>query len=264
MNQRELIEKVKAAKGWNQEQIADLLEANTGRVTHLKNGTRPMNNEEARRLAEAAGFNPFEVIAELEIARASDDATRSAWGKALASIKRGAAVLVLAVLASLAAHQMPDTSSALAALLFAALTIIFIMSSCSSSIGDHLFHPFKMVLFPEFPAATLGLLVAWLRAVPKIEPESPRFGYYCRYWNVPWKIQTRTTNRDMPPEVLACTITDADLNAAYHSLTTCGHFPHLAISQPEQGELFAPTASRSKAACNTIHKALSIALEPTL
>ncbi|MBS1210084.1 MAG: hypothetical protein H6R19_2482 [Proteobacteria bacterium] len=75
------------------------------RLTDLRNDRRPISNDEARRLAEVAGLNPLAVIGELEIERATDEATRTAWGKALASLKRSACAFALAVLASLGAFN---------------------------------------------------------------------------------------------------------------------------------------------------------------
>lgn len=187
-----------------------------------------MGEETATKAATLLGLDACIVLAQLRADYADSETTKAVW---LEVVRRFGATYT---------PSAPGDDGAIT-------EPIFIMSSCSSSIGDHLYHPSKMVLFPEFPAATLGLLVAWLRAVPKIEPESPRFGYYCRYWDVPGKIQRRTNSRDMPPEVLACTVTDADLSTALDSLTHCGLFPDLA-HEPEQGDLFAaPTATPAKA-----------------
>lgn len=186
-----------------------------------------MGEETATKAATLLGLDPCLVLAQLRADYADSETTKAVW---LEVVRR---------LGGTYTPSAPGDDGAIT-------EPIFIMSSCVS-IGDHRYHPSKMVLFPEFPAATLGLLVAWLRAVPKIEPESPRFGYYVRYWDVPGKIQRHTARREIPPEVLACTVTDADLSTALDSLTHCGLFPDLAL-EPEQGDLFAaPTATPAKA-----------------
>lgn len=75
-----------AATGIDRRRIAD----------YAKNERWP-DNTHARLLAEAAGLPWAEVIAELEIERASDEATRTAWGKALATIRGTVAALLVAV-----------------------------------------------------------------------------------------------------------------------------------------------------------------------
>lgn len=81
-----------------------------------KVGKNGISNDFARRLAEAAGLNPLEVIVELEIARASDEATRSAWGKALATIRNSRSALV-GIVASTALAQSFESVKTLGACL---------------------------------------------------------------------------------------------------------------------------------------------------
>ncbi|GAB2879427.1 hypothetical protein GCM10027046_04220 [Uliginosibacterium flavum] len=95
-----------------------------------KVGKNGISNEFARRLAEAAGLSTLKVIAELEMERAKDDATRTAWGKALASIRTTAVILILALTTAIAALSLPD--GALERFLRRLKqTIIFIMLSCA-------------------------------------------------------------------------------------------------------------------------------------
>jgi len=91
-----------------------------------KVGKNGISNEFARRLAEAAGLNPLKVIAELEIAKAEDAATKTAWGKALASFRNSAAALLLVVCAVVAAVNAP-AQSPLGVLRRIRQAIIFIM-----------------------------------------------------------------------------------------------------------------------------------------
>ena len=79
----------------------------SGKVSQYKTNKKWPDNTAARKLAEAAGLPWAEVIAALECEKAKDEQTRTDWGKALASLRRSAAVLVLAVLASLAAVSSP-------------------------------------------------------------------------------------------------------------------------------------------------------------
>jgi hypothetical protein len=129
MKQNELIEIAQKATGSTKP--ADLCRATgirSARLADLTSVRRPASNDEARRLAEVAQLNPFEVIAELEIERAQDDATRTAWGKALASIRGKAVVLVLAVMFALSATVSSlQTSAPWCFLRRRRLTIIFIM-----------------------------------------------------------------------------------------------------------------------------------------
>lgn len=74
---------------------------------YVKNERWPDNNH-ARMLAEAAGLNPLKVIAELEMARAEDDSTRTAWGKALASVTGKAVMVLLAFIVTITV--IPGTS----------------------------------------------------------------------------------------------------------------------------------------------------------
>lgn len=64
---------------------------------HYAKDARWPSNTHARLLAEAAGLPWAEVIADLEIERATDEATRTAWGKAKASLRNSAAALLLAM-----------------------------------------------------------------------------------------------------------------------------------------------------------------------
>lgn len=80
------------------------------------NGKRWPDNNVARVLAEAAGLNWAEVIAALEEEKATDEATRSAWGKALATIRRGSAgiagfVAAIALSQALVFRQDPPPTS---------------------------------------------------------------------------------------------------------------------------------------------------------
>lgn len=43
-------------------------------------------------------------------------------------------------------------------------------------------------LFGEVPVTTPEI-DAWLRAIPRIEPGSPRAAYYVKHWDVPAKIR---------------------------------------------------------------------------
>ena len=129
MNQEKLIEK--AQQGTGSKKPADLCRATgikSARLADLTSGRRPASNDEARRLAEVAGLNPFEVIAELEIAKAEDAATKTAWGKALASFRNSAAALLLVVCAVVAAVNAP-AQSPLGVLRRMRRAIIFIMST---------------------------------------------------------------------------------------------------------------------------------------
>lgn len=115
--------------------LGDLVGIDRRRMSDYMNDYRWPDNNAARILAEAAGLNPLEVIAELEIARASDEATRSAWGKALASMRGSATVLLLAVTAGLsalvtAALQQPfGLAEVLPKAMEILLSIMFIMST---------------------------------------------------------------------------------------------------------------------------------------
>lgn len=89
-----------------------------------------MSNDEARRLAEVASLNPLEVIAELEIGRAADAATRTAWGKALASMRGSASVLLLAICFALTAcggWALHSGAHAFLKVIEIVVSIIFIM-----------------------------------------------------------------------------------------------------------------------------------------
>ena len=187
-----------------------------------------MSEDTAAKAAALLNLDACIVLAQLRADYADTDATRAIWLEAVARLSAGKA------------SPPAPTDGAIN-------TPVFIMSTCSS-IANHLKPPQEMVLFPEYPAATLGMLVAWLRKVPKIEPESPRFGYYCRWWDVPGKIQRNTDAHTMPDDVLTCRVHDCDLNTALQSLTKCGFFPSLSIDQG-QGDLFSsPTPTPAKAA----------------
>ena len=98
MNQQKLIELAqKRAGAESQAELSRAAGIDKARLTRLRTGERPMSKDEARRLAELAGLPWAEVIAELEIERASDEATRTAWGKALATIRGTVAALLVAV-----------------------------------------------------------------------------------------------------------------------------------------------------------------------
>lgn len=112
MKPSELVAKAMKRQGVNSRYaLAKLTGVSDAHLTHFANDKRWPDNNHTRLLAEAAGLNPFETIAELEMTRASDEATRSAWGKALASLRRSAAAFVLAMLATLAASGLPASTS---------------------------------------------------------------------------------------------------------------------------------------------------------
>lgn len=108
MKQGELIDLAQQASGLNQTDVGAKCGINKARMTQLKNGTRPVSNDEARRLAEVAGLPWAEVIAALEVERAKDMESAQAWGKALARLRGDAGValpglsVVLALIAGAA------------------------------------------------------------------------------------------------------------------------------------------------------------------
>jgi transcriptional regulator with XRE-family HTH domain len=77
---------------------------------YVKNERWPDNNH-ARLLAEAAGLNPLKTIAELEMSRAEDESTRTAWGKALASVTGKAVMVLLAVFVTVTAISGPSLTT---------------------------------------------------------------------------------------------------------------------------------------------------------
>lgn len=107
MTASELIKKAMEMQGvktrYALSKVTGISESHLG---HYAKDSRWPSNTHAKRLAEAAGLDWAEVIAELEIEQAKDEQTRSEWVKALASIRRisgFAEVWMLAYLASLAA-----------------------------------------------------------------------------------------------------------------------------------------------------------------
>lgn len=112
MKPSELIQRaMRRSKAASGAALGELIGVDRRRIADYAKDERWPDNNHTRLLAEAAGLNPFETIAELEMARASDEATRSAWGKALASLRRSAAAFVLAMLATLAASGLPASTS---------------------------------------------------------------------------------------------------------------------------------------------------------
>lgn len=80
-------------------------------LSAYEKGQRWPDNTAARKLAEAAGLPWPEVIAALEVEKAKDEQTATAWGKALASLRRSAAAVVLAAVALFAAVQAQNLPS---------------------------------------------------------------------------------------------------------------------------------------------------------
>ncbi len=108
MNQQKLIELAQKRTGADsQAELSRAAGIDKARLTRLRTGERPMSNDEARRLAELAGLPWAEVIAELEIERASDEATRTAWGKALATMRAKGLALVVALVCVVAVTLAP-------------------------------------------------------------------------------------------------------------------------------------------------------------
>jgi len=110
MKPQELLEAALKGSGEpNRAHLAKRLGMTEPSLHRYANGAWP-DNTAARKLAEAAGLPWAEVIAALEIEKAKDEQTATAWGKALASLKRSSCAFALAVLASLAAlsaHVQP-------------------------------------------------------------------------------------------------------------------------------------------------------------
>lgn len=95
MDPKKLVEAaLRHSKATSGAKLGELIGIDRRRIADYAANKRWPDNNHARMLAEAAGLNPFKVIAELEMARAEDDSTRTAWGKALASVT-GKAVMVL-------------------------------------------------------------------------------------------------------------------------------------------------------------------------
>jgi len=90
---------IKGAKLKGDADLCRLLNWASGKVSQYRNNKKWPGNNAARILAEAAGLDPLAVIAELEITKATDEATRTAWGKVLAGMRSSAVALVLAVFA---------------------------------------------------------------------------------------------------------------------------------------------------------------------
>lgn len=97
MKPSELVEAAKkACKADTEYQLEKVCNVSRAHLSHYKKNARWPDNNHARLLAEAAGLNPIEVIVQLEMSKTEDEATRSAWGKALASMRGSAEPLLLA------------------------------------------------------------------------------------------------------------------------------------------------------------------------
>lgn len=139
MKPSELVKRAKDRQGatsaYRLAQITGVSEDSIRNYEKDKVGKQGISNEVARRLAEAAGMNALEVIAELEMEKATDEATKSAWGKALASMRGSASALLLAVLAGLTAcialalGQPFGLAEVYQWVMNSALSIMFIMST---------------------------------------------------------------------------------------------------------------------------------------
>lgn len=124
MKPHELLDAAKAGLGvTGDSELGKALGWASGKVSQYRTDKKWPNNDSARLLAEAAGLNPVEVIVSLEIARASDEATRTAWGKALAQLRSRAGYVELGLLPWLAAGAAAYVSGGFGRAL-AALTII--------------------------------------------------------------------------------------------------------------------------------------------
>lgn len=85
MKPSELVAAAKRKTGAATEyQLAKITTVSRAHLSHFVNNARWPDNNAARLLAEAAALDPLAVIGELEISKATDEATRTAWGKALA------------------------------------------------------------------------------------------------------------------------------------------------------------------------------------
>ena len=128
MNPRDLVEAALShTKAANGAKLGEMIGIDRRRIADYTTNKRWPDNNHARILAEAAGLNPFAVIAELEIARAEDEGTKTAWGKVLASVTGKAVMVLLAVSVAVTAIQGSALTTTLVVVLFISLTIIFIM-----------------------------------------------------------------------------------------------------------------------------------------
>lgn len=108
MKPAELVQKaVEGSGAASRYELSKAVGIDQRRLSDYANGHRWPDNTHAKLLADAAGLPWAEVIAELEIERATDEATRTSWGKALASIRGKAVALVLAVVCALSALTAP-------------------------------------------------------------------------------------------------------------------------------------------------------------
>jgi len=125
MDQKELIELAQKATGSTKPaDLARTTGITSARIADLTSNRRHARNDEVRRLAEIAGLNPLGAIAALEIARAEDEGTKTAWGKVLASVTGKAVMVLLAFSVAVTAIQGSALTTTLVVVLFISLTII--------------------------------------------------------------------------------------------------------------------------------------------
>lgn len=128
MDPKKLVEAaLRHSKATSGAKLGELIGIDRRRIADYAANKRWPDNNHARMLAEAAGLNPFEVIAELEMARAEDESTRTAWGKALASLIGKTVVVLLAFIVTITVIQGTSFTTTKVVVLAKTLTIIFIM-----------------------------------------------------------------------------------------------------------------------------------------
>lgn len=117
MKPSELVKKaMDGAKCQSKYALSKLTGVSESHLGHYSKDSRFPSNTHAKALADVAGLNWAEVIAELEIEAAKDEATRSTWGKALASLRNSvglwlAGFAVCAVLAGATVATAFDPSA---------------------------------------------------------------------------------------------------------------------------------------------------------